>query len=134
MAIPDAREKLLKKLDQKMKKAIFDYHLVEEGDRILIALSGGKDSLALTELLGRKVKIYQPRFSLLSAHVSMNNIPYQSNIEYLQQFAKQYNIPFIHRHTSFNPETDTRKSPCFFAHGTEEKLYSISQKNTTATK
>ncbi|MFL1683174.1 MULTISPECIES: tRNA 2-thiocytidine biosynthesis TtcA family protein [Bacteroidales] len=113
MTIPDAREKLLKKLDQKMKKAIFDYHLVEEGDRILIALSGGKDSLALTELLGRKVKIYQPRFSLLSAHISMSNIPYQSNIEYLQQFAKQYNIPFIHRRTSFNPETDTRKSPCF---------------------
>ena len=81
MTIPDAREKLLKKLDQKMKKAIFDYHLVEEGDRILIALSGGKDSLALTELLGRKVKIYQPRFSLLSAHISMSNIPYQSNID-----------------------------------------------------
>ena len=113
MTVPDAREKLLKKLDQKMKKAIFDYHLLEEGDRVLIALSGGKDSLALTELLGRKVKIYQPRFSLLSAHVSMSNIPYQSNIEYLQQFTKQYNIPFIHRRTSFNPETDTRKSPCF---------------------
>ena len=113
-----------------MKKAIFDYHLLEEGDRVLIALSGGKDSLALTELLGRKVKIYQPRFSLLAAHVSMSNIPYQSNIEYLQQFTKQYNIPFIHRRTSFNPETDTRKSPCFLCSWNRRKaLFTVAKEH-----
>lgn len=126
----DIREKLLKKLDQKIKKAIFDYHLIEDGDRVLIALSGGKDSLALTELLGRKSKIFQPRFTLFSAHIGMSNIPYQSDIKYLQHFSEQYNIPFIHRVTSFNPDTDTRKSPCFLCSWYRRKaLFDIAREN-----
>ena len=32
---------------RKFNKACVDYHLLEDGDRILIALSGGKDSLEL---------------------------------------------------------------------------------------
>ena len=46
-----AHEYLLNHLDRKVKKAIKDYGLIDEGDRILIGLSGGKDSLALVELL-----------------------------------------------------------------------------------
>lgn len=113
MAAPDIREKQLRKLDLKLKKAIFDYGLIENGDRILIALSGGKDSLALTELLGRRSRIFQPCFSLVAAHIGMSHIPYRSDTDYLKQHAGQYGIPFIHRITSFDKDTDTRKSPCF---------------------
>ena len=37
-----AEQKILKRFN----KGCVDYHLLEDGDRILIALSGGKDSLA----------------------------------------------------------------------------------------
>ncbi|MGM9758887.1 MAG: tRNA 2-thiocytidine biosynthesis TtcA family protein [Parabacteroides sp.] len=113
MTTRSEEELLLRKLDAKVKKAIFDYGLIEEGDRILIGLSGGKDSLALLELLGRRSRIFRPRFELVVAHVVMSNIPYQTDPEYLRSQAARYDLPFIWRETSFDPATDRRKTPCF---------------------
>ena len=53
---------------------------IEDGDKILIALSGGKDSLALLELLARRSRILQPKFAVIAVHVGMTNIPYQSDL------------------------------------------------------
>lgn len=106
-------ERLIRKVEEKIKKAIFDYRLINDGDRILIGLSGGKDSLALVDLLGRRSRIYHPRFELVVAHIVMSNIPYQSDLDYLKSCADEYNLPFVVHETSFDPSTDTRKSPCF---------------------
>ena len=43
-------ERLFRKIEDKIKRAIFDYGLINDGDRILVGLSGGKDSLALVDL------------------------------------------------------------------------------------
>ncbi len=106
-------ERLFQKVEKKVRKAIFDYGLIEDGDTVLIGLSGGKDSLALVELLGRRSRIFQPRFKLVAAHIIMENIPYHSDQEYLRLCAEAYDIPFVVCTTSFEPSTDTRKSPCF---------------------
>jgi len=113
MAKETTTDKQLQKIERKVVKAMRSYRLIEDGDRILIGLSGGKDSLALVELLGRRSRIFSPKFELVAAHIEMTNIPYQSDIEYLSSFAREYNIPFIRRQTSFDPSTDKRKSPCF---------------------
>ena len=84
MAKLTAEELLFRKIEEKVKRAIFEYSLIANGDRILIGLSGGKDSLALVDLLGRRSKIYNPRFEVVVAHVVMTNIPYQSDTEYLK--------------------------------------------------
>ena len=52
-----AEELLFRKIEEKVKRAIFEYSLIANGDRILIGLSGGKDSLALVDRLGRRSKI-----------------------------------------------------------------------------
>ena len=62
-------ELLERKLSSKLTKAIFDYSLIDDGDVILIGLSGGKDSLALTELLGKRMRIDKPRFTLKAARI-----------------------------------------------------------------
>lgn len=103
----------LYKIRQKAWKCIKDYGLIEDGDRILIGLSGGKDSLALTEILGERMKIIKPRFSLVAAHISVTNIGYQSDLEYLKSHAEGLGIKFVHATTSFDASTDSRKSPCF---------------------
>ena len=51
MAKLTEEELLFRKVEEKVKKAIFEYGLIVDGDRILIGLSGGKDSLALVDLL-----------------------------------------------------------------------------------
>lgn len=52
-------EKTIRRIERRFNKGVVQYGLIEEGDKILIGLSGGKDSLALVELLG-------------DAHVSIN--------------------------------------------------------------
>jgi tRNA 2-thiocytidine biosynthesis protein TtcA len=106
-------KKTLQKIQSKVKKAINDYQLIDNDDHILIGLSGGKDSLALVELLGERMKIFVPRFKLTAVHISVENISYQSDLEYLKNYAAQFGIPFVHHTTKFDGTTDTRKSTCF---------------------
>lgn len=105
--------KTLQTIKNKLKKAINDYGLIENDDHILIGLSGGKDSLALVELLGERMKIFVPRFKLTAVHITVENIAYQSDLTYLQVHAAKYDIPFVHHVTRFDDSTDTRKSTCF---------------------
>ena len=106
-------EKVIRKIQERFNKGVVKYRLIEDGDKILIGLSGGKDSLALLELLARRSRILKPRFSVVAVHVGMTNIPYKSDLGYLKEYAESFGIPFIHYETSFDPSTDTRKSPCF---------------------
>jgi tRNA(Ile)-lysidine synthase TilS/MesJ len=116
------------KIHQKAQKCIKEYGLIEEGDRILVGLSGGKDSLALTEILGERMKVFNPKFSLVAAHISVRNIPYQSDVDYLRQYASQFNIPFVHETTGFDATTDSRKSPCFLCSWNRRKtLFEIAK-------
>lgn len=107
-------EKTLRRIEKRFGKGVVEYGLIEEGDRILIGLSGGKDSLALVELLARRSRILKPRFSVIAVHVVMKNIPYQSDVDYLRNYTESCGIPFVLYETEFDASTDTRKSPCFF--------------------
>ena len=109
----DGESLLLRRLERRFLKGVVEYGLIADGDRILIGLSGGKDSLALVELLARRMKIFKPKFSVVAAHVVMRNIPYQSDVDYLQSYVESWGIPFVLYETEFDASTDTRKSPCF---------------------
>ena len=122
-------EQILRRIERRFNKGVVQYNLIEEGDKILIGLSGGKDSLALIELLGRRARIFKPRFSVVAVHVVMKNIPYQSNLEYLRAHAETFGVPLVVYETSFDPSTDTRKSPCFLCSWTRRKaLFDIAKK------
>ena len=122
-------ERIFKRVEEKVKRAIFDYGLIQTGDRVLIGLSGGKDSLALVELLGRRSKIFNPRFEVVVAHVIMRNIPYHSDLDYLRQQVEAQGMPFIVEETEFDPSTDRRKSPCFLCSWMRRKaLFEIAKR------
>lgn len=55
-------DRLMRRINQRFMKGVMKYNLIEEGDRILVGLSGGKDSLALLELLALRSRIYKPKF------------------------------------------------------------------------
>ena len=122
-------EQVFKRVEEKVKRANFDYGLIQTGDRVLMGLSGGKDSLALVELLGRRSKIFNPRFEVVVAHVIMRNIPYHSDLDYLRQQVEAQGLPFIVEETAFDPSTDRRKSPCFLCSWMRRKaLFEIAKR------
>ncbi len=91
--------KLQNRLTKRFHKACADYSLIEDGDHILIGLSGGKDSLALVELLGKRAQIYVPKFRVTAVHVRVRERAYISDISYLQSFCDEFRVPLIVRDT-----------------------------------
>ena len=87
-------EKTIRRIEKRFNKGMVQYGLIEEGDKVLVGLSGGKDSLALVELLGKRSHIFKPRFSVVAVHVVMKNIPYQSDWDYLREHAEKNGVPF----------------------------------------
>ena len=107
-------------LTRKFHKACADYNLIEDGDHILIGLSGGKDSLLLTELLGRRAKIYKPRFQVTALHVRVKERDYQTDLSYLEHFCREAGVPLVVRDTEIGEARDTGipghrdiNNPCF---------------------
>lgn len=121
-------EKMLRRIDKRFSKGVVEYGLIEDGDKILIGLSGGKDSLALVELLARRARVYKPRFSVVAVHVVMKNIPYQSDVNYLREYVESWGVPFVLFETEFDATTDTRKSPCFLCSWNRRKaLFTVAK-------
>ncbi len=124
-------EKLERRIKERFNKGVVKYNLIDDNDKILVALSGGKDSLALLELLALRSRILKPRFSVVAVHVSMVNIPYKSDLEYLKEYAESFGVPFIHIETSFDPFTDNRKSPCFLCSWNRRKaLFTVAKEQS----
>ena len=128
MAKPTEEDKLLRRISTRFNKGVVKYRLIDDDDKILVGLSGGKDSLALLELLAKRSRILKPKFSVVAVHVSMTNIPYQADLAYLKEFSESLGVPFLHYETNFDPSTDTRKSPCFLCSWNRRKaLFTVAK-------
>ena len=126
--------RLEKRLKERFVKAMATYHLIEDDDRILVGLSGGKDSLLLTELLAKRAKIQHPRFEVEALHVRMENIHYETDTSYLQQFCDGLGVRLHIRTTSFEVFDDSsadeessklkrkQKQPCFLCSWNRRKV------------
>ena len=109
-------------------KACADYGLIEDGDHILVGLSGGKDSLALTELLGARAKIYKPRFRVTALHVRVKERDYHSDISYLERFCEEAGVPLIVRDVEIGNEGVKDTNPCFLCSWYRRKtLFNVAQ-------
>jgi len=128
MATLTEEERLFRRIEQRFNKGVVKYRLMEDGDKILVGLSGGKDSLALLDLLARRSRILKPRFSVYAAHIRLSNIAYESDEQYLRQFAEERGVRFVLCETSFDASTDTRKSPCFLCSWNRRKaLFTVAK-------
>jgi tRNA(Ile)-lysidine synthase TilS/MesJ len=98
----EAEKELLRlraRLTKRFHKACADYGLISDGDHILIGLSGGKDSLALVELLGKRAQIHVPSFKVTAVHVRVKERDYHSDLSYLEDFCTRVRVPLIVKDT-----------------------------------
>ena len=117
---------LEKRIRERFVKAFVTYHLLEDGDYVLVGLSGGKDSLCLLEMLGKRAKIDQPKFRVEAIHVRMENISYETSTDYLEQFCKELDVPLHIVTTRF--EASDKKPPCFLCSWNRRKqLFNLAQ-------
>ena len=76
-----------------MRKAIDNYNMIEEGDKIAIGLSGGKDSI--TMLMGFKnlQRFYPKKFEILA--ITINPGFEGFDVDFLKKLCNNINVPLI---------------------------------------
>lgn len=108
------REKVfMRELFRKVGKAIFDYRLIEAGDTILVGVSGGKDSLALLEVLALRSKDPKQDYRVVAAHIAVENVAYEVDGEYVGDFCKRLGVEFVRRTIRAEVNEDSKKPACF---------------------
>ena len=82
----------MKKLTTNIIHTLKKYNLIEEGDKVAVGLSGGKDSLALLHALKEIQRFYQPHFELVA--ITVDNYSGQQSYDKLISFCKENNIDY----------------------------------------
>jgi tRNA 2-thiocytidine biosynthesis protein TtcA len=87
-------DKRAKRLRRLVGQAIADYAMIEHGDRVMVCLSGGKDSYAMLEIL-RALQAKAPvSFELVAVHLDQKQPGYDPTVlpAYLDQLGIEYHI------------------------------------------
>lgn len=80
----------MQKILSKMRKAIEDYNMINEGDKIAVALSGGKDSIALLYALKNLQLFYQKKFEIMAITVNPGFDGFDTKL--LERIASKVNV------------------------------------------
>ena len=115
-------DRLEQRILKRFHKALAAYSLIEDGDRILVGLSGGKDSLCLLELLARRMRVSRPAFSVDAMHIRMDNIRYETDTAYLHDFCGALGVRLHVATTGFDTRRDSKKPVCFLCSWYRRKL------------
>ncbi|MBU0552046.1 tRNA 2-thiocytidine(32) synthetase TtcA [Myxococcota bacterium] len=76
MPPPTPFEKLRRRLNRQIQRALIDYQLLKEGDRVMVAVSGGKDSYTLLEMLHRARARAPFGYEILAVHLDQGQPGY----------------------------------------------------------
>jgi len=113
----DPQQKLKKKLLRGVGQAIADYGMIEDGDRVMVCMSGGKDSYTLMTLLMDLQRRAPVHFNLLAVNIDPKQPGFDQDV--LKEYCRANEIParFVRRDIysvvkRLVPEGDTECSVC----------------------
>ena len=102
----------MQKLMGLVRRCVDDYKMIQEGDRIAVGVSGGKDSLVLLVLLAGLRKYFDKAFELEAITIEMGlGMDYSS----IQELCSQLNVPYTIVKTEIAPiifDHRKEKNPC----------------------
>ena len=89
----------MQKLMSRMRAAMEKYNMIEDGDRVAVGLSGGKDSVALLAALADMRRFYPKKFELVAISVDMRFDNKDTDYTVLQQLCDRIDVPFVIKRT-----------------------------------
>ncbi len=96
-----------------MRKAIEDYNMIEEGDKIAVALSGGKDSITMLMALKNLQRFYPKKFEIIAISINPGFEFFDKN--FLENICKNIDVPLFIEDTNIKEivfDVRKEKNPC----------------------
>lgn len=85
-------DRLARRLRRQVGQAIADYAMIEDGDRVMVCLSGGKDSYTLLDILLRLQAKAPVHFDLVAVHLDQKQPGYAADV--LPSWLRSVGVPF----------------------------------------
>ncbi|TMM44834.1 tRNA 2-thiocytidine(32) synthetase TtcA [Colwellia ponticola] len=106
--------KIEKKLRRNVGKAIFDYNMIEESDVIMVAISGGKDSFAMLDILLKLQKSAPINFKIIAVNLDQKQPGFPEHIlpAYFESLAIPYYIVDKDTYSVVKAKIDEGKTTC----------------------
>lgn len=99
-------------ISKRMGKAIMDYKMLADGDKIAVAVSGGKDSLTLLRLLLDRKAFVPIKYSVIALHIDMG---YPKSIsKKLEKYFKKLKVEYKIIKSDILKKTEKSKINCFW--------------------
>lgn len=127
----DRADRLAHYLLKALNKGQRRYGLLADGDTILLAVSGGKDSLTMLELLERRRRTGQEKYSLVAAHiVSDYHCGRKVPNDWLAAHCQARGIPLVMEHVAIaDTVTSADRSHCYLcARERRRALFEIAER------
>jgi len=88
------QNKLQKRLRRLTGEAIADYNMIEDGDKVMVCLSGGKDSYTLLDMLLYLQKVAPIRFEIVAVNLDQKQPGFPEHVlpQYLAELGVEYHI------------------------------------------
>ncbi len=105
----------LQKLLSKARRAVEDYQMISEGDKVAVGLSGGKDSVTLLCILASLKRFYPKKFDLVAITVDMGLGADENEIEQTRELCSSLGVEYHVERTQIGQIVfDVRKesNPC----------------------
>lgn len=102
----------MKRIVSCVRKAVEDYDMIQDGDRVAVGVSGGKDSLVLLGALANLSRFYPKKFSVVALTLDMG---YKSDYSKIKEFCQSFGVEHIVKETNIKEIIfDDRKetNPC----------------------
>lgn len=102
----------MKKIISYVRKAIEDYDMIQDGDRVAVGISGGKDSLVLLGALASLSRYYPKKFTVLGLTLDMG---YKADYTAIREYCQSFGVEHLVKYTNIKEVVfDERKesNPC----------------------
>lgn len=121
----------VRRINRSVGKAIHEYHMISDGDRIAIGLSGGKDSLTLLWILKERLQFIPVQYELVPIYIDPG---FDNGFSRpLSDWCKQFDFDLIVEETQnglLAHSSENRENPCFLCSRLRrQRLFELAEKH-----